>query len=186
MKILFRTSFLVIIFSITLASCSKSYDLDFKGIKLGSKLQLFEKENSDAWVCSAPPRKSIGDDICRPKSTENMTVAGYPIQNISLHFFEDKLYWISIDFNSQHFEGVVEALKQKYGKGQINDKIFQPILGNELKYQTFKWQHSNEYIYAEKYTDRISLSGLDYKVNEFDVEFEKRKNEIDGFKSNDL
>ena len=186
MKILSQTSLLAIIFDIALASCSKSYDLDFKGIKLGSKLELFEKENSDTWVCSAPPRKSIGDDICRPKLPEKMTVAGYPIQSISLHFFENKLYWISIDFNSQHFEGVTEALNQKYGKGQIHEKVFQTVSGNQLKYQTFKWQHSNEYIYAEKYTDRTTLSSLDYKVNEFDAEFEKRKNKIDGFKSNDL
>lgn len=186
MKILFRNCFLAILFSMTLTSCTRSHNLEFKGIKLGSKLELFESKNNDAWACSTPPRKSIGDDICHPKSLEKMTIAGYPIQRISIHFFEGKLYWISIDFNSQHFEGVAEALKQKYGKFQIHDKIFQTISGNKIEYQAFKWQYPAEYIYAEKYTDRTSTSGLDYKVNEFDAEFERRKNAIEGLKSNDL
>ena len=132
----------------------------FKNLTLGmSQAQA----NADRRFNCMPATSALGDVQCLLKHTERETVAGRPVRVLSLFFYDDELYTISLTISDNDVNATVEALEERYGrwtKGPSN---------------AFTWLGSESRIDLIPHGSNHALAALHFRRNGFLDKFEDRK-----------
>ena len=154
--------FLVLAIVVCVTMCSVAYAADeavgFKGINLGSDISEMEKDSR--YKCHPDPNNAWHDSACRLDSKEKETIAGSPISSPTLDYFANKLWQISIRFDSDDFQTVIDSLKTKYGKGKITKEKVQNKLGATFVNEIVTWKKGTSNIVAKKFASNLDKSSL--------------------------
>lgn len=154
--------FLVLAIAFCVAMGSVAYAAEeavgFKGINLGSDISEMGKDSR--YECHPDPNNAWHDSACRLNSKEKETIAGSPISSPTLDYFANKLWQISIRFDSDDFQTVIDSLKTKYGKGKITKEKVQNKLGATFVNEIVTWKKGTSNIVAKKFASNLDKSSL--------------------------
>jgi hypothetical protein len=166
-------------------SLAAGEDIDFKGVPFGASEQEFTAKHPDFRCSETDARFRVGGDrgcslFGKPDRAhkgpkhEAGTYAGVPA-NIMARFYEDRLTSISVTIFSSHFDSVVKALTERYGKP---DSLETPIVKNRMgaEFQNVKaqWKRGDVILGAEKYGSSVTDGRVSYLTNWGLAEFQKR------------
>jgi len=147
---------------------------EFKGIALGSDAAQIEADRRFQCFNSPTP---LADRACGLRRKGNETIAGVPVENLMLFFYDNKLHMITVGFASKDFDKVTEALKEKYGKAVPETEEVHNRMGAAFSNEKYTWAKSGEVLKAEKYASNIDTSRVTFQTDAGMDEF-VRRNEL--------
>jgi hypothetical protein len=149
----------------------QSETFEFKGIALGSDIATIEA--NPRFSCRNPS-SPIADLVCSLRYGENETIAGVPISALLLYYYNGKLQTISISLDSKQFPQVSEALKEKYGEGNVKTDAVQNRMGATFENKILSWRKPGATLEAKRFTSKIDRSSVIYRTDFAIEEFQRR------------
>jgi hypothetical protein len=156
---------------------------EFKGIALGSDFDTVKADKK--FDCSDTPKRAGGDQTCFLGGKQE-TIAGIAVDGMLLSFYGGKLHSISIYFNADNFEHVVDALSQKYGDGDVKTEVVQNRMGATFENHIYSWRRSDETLVATRFTSKLDRSSVVFRTDFSVEEFTRRRNSSINQDSKDL
>lgn len=129
----------------------------FKGVGLGSHVGLVA--NNPKYDCR-PVRTPIADRVCGLRKDEVETMAGAPVATLFYFYDQSALTGITIGLDERHFQAVVKALGDKYGKAALSRESIRNLSGKTFENQTYTWRQPGQSIVAQRYSGRIDRSSV--------------------------
>ncbi|HXC39845.1 MAG TPA: hypothetical protein VN667_12960, partial [Burkholderiales bacterium] len=135
--------------------------LDFKGVKLGALYSEFNVPGG-RWSCQ-PFKRTLSDQVCSQRDNFKETIAGRPVQGITLFFYDERLATIIVAFHPDDFDTVVQALNARYGKAAKQDAVLvRSRAGVEYKNDRIIWKPLPDTITTERYGDSLERTTVQF------------------------
>lgn len=183
-----RFLILAIVFCMAMGSVAYAAEeaVGFKGINLGADISEMEKDSR--YKCHPDPNNPWHDSACSLNYKEKETIAGASIisPSPSLDYFANKLWQISIRFDSDDFQTVIDSLTTKYGKGKITKEKVQNKLGATFVNEIVTWKKGTSNIVAKKFASNLDKSSLRFYTDSGNSISKSRWKAKDSSKANDL
>jgi hypothetical protein len=101
-------------------------------------------------------------DTCRPAPGAADRFAGAPIERIDLAFDADRLARVTVRFDTQDYERVLNAVRERFGEGADHSYLARAGMAGELAAGVFVWSGPDLALVLEQYAGRITRSQLVY------------------------
>lgn len=176
----------VALLTLPVLSLAAGEDIDFKGVPFGASEQEFAERHPDFRCNDTDARVRVGGDrSCilfgkpdrafeSPKHQAG-TYAGVPA-NLLVRFYENRLASVTAFIFPAHFDIVLKALSERYGKP---DTFETPIVKNRMgaEFQNMKavWTRHDVILRADKYASSITEGSVSYATTWGMAEFQKRR-----------
>lgn len=142
---------------LTASAAPAAERLGFKGVELGSSLaQIASNPKFECHLVNTP----IADKICSLRAQEKETIAGAPIDSLFYFFDRSELTGIVINLGEAHFQPVVDALSQKFGKPTLKTETVKSLKGAVHENRSYHWQHPEGSMQAERFAGRLDKSSV--------------------------
>ncbi len=105
---------------------------------------------------------------------------------LMLFYYGDKLHTISVDFDSEDFSKVMDALQAKYGKCSIEESTVHNRMGASFQNETCSWKKPGQTLKAEKYSSDLKTSTVAFLTDASIAEFSKRSKSSAAANAKDL
>lgn len=129
----------------------------FKGIALGSHVGLVA--NNPKYDCRAV-RTPTADRVCGLRKDEVETMAGAPVTTLFYFYDQTVLTGITIGLDERHFQTVVKALGERYGKAALQRETIRNLSGKDFENHTYIWRRDGQSIVAQRYSGRVDRSSV--------------------------
>jgi len=129
----------------------------------------------DAWEALGPGAIGAGraqletrvalqcqSDACRPAAGAIDRFAGVPIERIDLAFDTERLARVTVRFDTQHYESVREAVRDRFGEGADHSYLARAGMAGEFAAGVFVWSGPDLALVLEQYAGKITRSQLVY------------------------
>ncbi|MHB1186502.1 hypothetical protein [Thiobacillus sp.] len=168
--------------SVSLAAEGQPFS--FKEIPLNSNIDV---ANSYSQVlCKELPedKKVFGDKQCiysRPGPYGQLdpriaTFGGASVDAIVMNYFGDTLKSIAVSVSPKNYIQIVDALREKYGKPQKEEKeLLQTKSGATFENTILTWQSGPSTLMIRKYFGRIDSSVLKFEMGDYLEEVSRRR-----------
>ncbi len=166
--------FLIITLIIFSTSAHAEEPLEFKGFALGSTLA--SADSVHPLYCKKRFDPATPNKVCTTAFAKDDTIAGHPIDKITLYFFDDSLQIITIFFHEKYFSDIVSALTEKYGVGTVTESTIQNRMGATFDDKILIWRKGSAFVRAERYAGQIDMSSVFYQTDS-SIEKLKKQNE---------
>jgi hypothetical protein len=101
-------------------------------------------------------------DTCRPVPGAADRFAGAPIERIDLAFDADRLARVTVRFDTQHYERVLNAVRGRFGEGADHSYLARAGMAGEFAAGVFVWSGPDLALVLEQYAGKITRSQLVY------------------------
>ncbi|HXV08576.1 MAG TPA: hypothetical protein VD791_11140 [Burkholderiales bacterium] len=101
-------------------------------------------------------------DTCRPAAGTADRFAGVPVERIDLAFDADRLARVTVRFDTQHYERVREAVRDRFGEGADHSYLARAGMAGEFAAGVFVWSGPGLALVLEQYAGKITRSQLVY------------------------
>lgn len=157
----------------TLSSAQQQDTFDYKGKSLGSDLTSFQSDPK--YSCWDPKKPLVADMVCKPAAGETETIAGAPAKSVLFVFYAGKLSAISVHIEEKYFTQVIEALKEKYGKGEYESEMIQNRMGAKFENKNYVWLKAGGMLNATRYSGNLETSAVLYRTGKSVEEYINRR-----------
>lgn len=133
--------------------------LGFKGVLLGSPLS--QVADDPRYVCHKAAAPGA-DTICSLRPQQRETMAGVPVDALFYFYLRGRLTRISITLPESRFARVVEALKARYGEGELHTAVVRTYQGATHQDRIHTWRQGDTSLQAQRYAGRLDKSLVRY------------------------
>ena len=174
---------LFFLFLSSMAFAQEPEPFDFKGMVLGSDAS--NVEGTSRFFCG-DPKSSIADRSCSLRYDVKETIAGAPVQGLSLYYYSGKLETIRITLDQRNFSQVAAALAEKYGEGAVRAETVHNRMGAAFENTIYSWRRGTATLEARRYSGKLDTSLVTYRTDFAVAEFERRRGPAAKEKAKDL
>jgi len=101
-------------------------------------------------------------DVCRPAAGAADRFAGVPIERIDLAFDAERLARVTVRFGTQHYERVLDAVRERFGEGADHSYLARAGMAGEFAAGVFVWSGPGLALVLEQYAGKITRAQLVY------------------------
>lgn len=180
-----KTIILSILFlTVNFSFAAEIEPFSFKEIPLNSHYEFLN--NYSAFQCVEISGQTFADKQCTYTNTPYKnatdqrlnTFGGVDIREITLQYLNDKLKNVLVIFVPQSFDQVVGALRSKYGPpSEEKNSEFKTKGGAKYENNSYRWRQGKSSLAAEKYFGDMKTSLVQYKMDDYYPEVDRRSRE---------
>jgi len=146
--------------------------LGFKGIELGSSLtRIASNPKYDCRVVNTP----IADMVCSLRPSEKETIAGAPIESLFYFYDQSTLTGIVFSLAEKHFQPVISALSEKFGKPGLKSDSVKNLKGDVFEDRIYRWTRPEGSLQAQRYAGRLDKSSIRFTDDTAAQRIEQRR-----------
>ncbi len=146
--------------------------LGFKGVDLGSSLgRIASNPKYDCRNVSTP----IADMVCSLRPKEKETIAGAPIELLFYFYDQGTLTGIVVSLAEMHFQPVINALSEKYGKPGLKSESVKSLKGDVFEDRIYRWTRPEGSLQAQRYAGRLDKSSIRFTDDAAAQRIEQRR-----------
>ncbi len=146
--------------------------LGFKGVELGSSLtRIASNPKYDCRIVNTP----IADMVCSLRPNEKETIAGAPIDLLFYFYDQSTLTGIVVSLAEKHFQPVVNALSEKFGKPNLKSDSVKSLKGDVFEDRIYRWTRPEGSLQAQRYAGRLDKSSIRFTDDTAAQRIEQRR-----------
>jgi hypothetical protein len=147
---------------------------EFKGLSAGMSYESALANPKLRLRCDENYNKPIADKLCHLRFDQNETIAGAPVKNILVSFYDDQLSEVIVYFRTRDFFLVKGALIEKFGKGLSKESVVQNRMGASFDNETVTWLGDNDVMELIKRSGDVDQAVLRIHSKNHLEEYKKR------------